>query len=165
MLYEEARKAIETGDTIAVRTSHGILGDLTKIVTRSPYTHVGVAIWVAGHLYMAELNGGRNHLVPLSQLTDFDVYARPAGISAEAADAAILFWLAKPVSYGFLALVAIGFLNWFRIKVFVHWRKILVCSGYVVAIYEHAGWSERSRVISPQELVDQLVLRFPSISA
>lgn len=165
MLYQEARKAIETGDTIAVRTSHGILGDLTKSITSSAYTHVGAAIWVAGRLYMAELNGGRNHLVPLSQLTDFDVYARPAGISVEAAEEAILFWLTESIPYGFLTFVAIGFLNCFRIKMFVHWRKSMVCSGFVVAIYERAGWPERSRVISPQELVDQLVLRFPSISA
>lgn len=142
--------AIETGDLIAVRTAHGIMGRLTQIITRSPYTHVGLAIWLGDELYMAELNGGRNHLIPASQLSDYDVYACPAGLRD--IDGAIRLWLRMPVDYGFLAFVAIGLLDWFRVKMFVHWRQVLVCSGYCVAIYEAAGWPEHSRIISPREL-------------
>jgi hypothetical protein len=148
---------IETGDLIAVRTAHGIMGRLTQFFTRSPYTHVGVAIWLGADLFMAELNGGRNHLVPISQIKDFDVYARPDGLSD--IEGAVRRWLQVPVDYGFLAFVAIGLLDWLRIKAFVHWRQILVCSGYCVAIYEAAGWPERSRIISPRELASWLTLK------
>lgn len=148
---------IETGDLIAVRTAHGVLGWLTQFVTRSPYTHTGVAVWLAGELFVAELNGGRNHLIPICQLTDYDVYAQPDGLGD--VGNAIQSWLRVPVDYGFLAFVAIGLLNWLRIKMFVHWRKVMVCSGYCVAIYESAGWPERSRVISPRELAAMLKLK------
>jgi hypothetical protein len=148
---------IETGDLIAVRTAHGILGRLTQIITRSPYTHAGIAVWLAGELFVAELNGGRNHLIPVCQLTNYDVYAQPDGLGN--VGSAIRAWLRYPVNYGFLAFVAIGLLNWFRIKMFVHWRKVMVCSGYCVAIYESAGWPERSRVISPRELAAMLKLK------
>lgn len=148
---------IETGDLIAVRTAHGIMGRLTQLVTSSPYTHVGVALWLGGELLMAELNGGRNHLVPMTQLTDYDVYAQPADLRDVVG--AIHQWLRLPVNYGFLAFVAIGLLDWFRIKAFVHWRQILVCSGYCVAIWETAGWPEHSRIISPRELAAGLDLK------
>jgi hypothetical protein len=149
--------SIETGDLIAVRTAHGIMGRLTQFVTRSPYTHVGIVIRLGSDLFMAELNGGRNHLVPLSQLTDYDVYACPTGLRD--IDGAIRQWLRLPVDYGFLAFAAIGLLDWFRIKAFVHWRQILVCSGYCVAIYETAGWPEHSRIVSPRELAADLELK------
>lgn len=149
--------SIETGDLIAVRTAHSIMGRLTQIITRSPYTHAGIAFWLAGDLYMAELNGGRNHLVPMSQLADYDVYACPDGLRD--IDGAIRQWLRLQVNYGVLAFVAIGLLDWFRIKAFVHWRQILVCSGYCVAIYETAGWPEHSRIVSPRDLATGLVLK------
>lgn len=148
---------IETGDCIAVRTAHGILGRLTQIVTASPYTHTGIAKWIDGDLFMSELNGGRNHLIPVSQLTDYDVYAHPDDLVG--LEGAINAWLQHPVDYGYLAFAAIGLLNWFKIKAFVHWRKVMVCSGYCVAIYETAGWPERSRVISPRELTAQLTFK------
>ena len=151
-------QTIDTGDAILVRTAHSILGRLTQILTRSPYTHAGVAIWVGGRLYMAELNGGRNHLVPMTQLTQYDVYACPDGL--QEVERAILGSLAQPIDYGYPALVLIGVLNWFRIKLFVHWRKVIVCSGFVVAVYEAAGWPECSRVVSPEELSKQLTMKF-----
>lgn len=150
-------KEINTGDLIAVRKAHGILGRLTQIITRSPYTHVGTAIWLAGKLFVAELNGGRNHLIPIIQIDEYDVYECPEGL--ENIEAAIMRWLDFSISYGMVAFVAIGFLDWFKIKTFVHWRKILVCSGYCVAIYETAGWPEHSHIISPRELASELKLK------
>lgn len=159
MLYDQARDLVETGDVILVTTSHSWLSRLTQIVTRSPYHHAGVAIWIGNRLYMAELNGGRNHTIPMSQLVEFDVYKRPAEVTVEGATYAIYQWLAQVIEYGFGAFLAIGLLNLCRIKLFVHWRKYIVCSGFVVAILETAGWPERSRVISPRELAEQLELK------
>ncbi len=159
LTYQEARSQIATGDLIAVRSPHGIIGKLTQFFTRSPYTHTGIAIWIEGGLYMGELNGGRNHLIPLSQLdgSDFDVYSPPPGLS-NIADA-LFFWLRLQIDYAYVAFVAIGLLNWLRAKVFVHWRQMLVCSGWCVAVYEEAGWGEHSRIVSPGELAAMLTLK------
>lgn len=159
LTYQEARSHIETGDLIAVRSAHGIIGRLTQFFTRSPYNHTGIAIWIEGGLYMGELNGGRNHLIPLSQLDrcDFDVYHPPPGLS-NIADA-LFFWLRLQIDYAYVAFVAIGLLNWLRAKVYVHWRQMLVCSGWCVAVYEEAGWGEHSRIVSPGELAAMLMLK------
>jgi len=157
--YKEARNKIADGDLVAVRAAHGVLGYLTKFFTRSQYTHTGLAIWDEDGLYLAELNGGRNHKIPMSQLEhiDFDVYEKPHGLRN--IRSAITKWLRKPIDYGYLAFFAIGLLNWLKVKMFVPWRKILVCSGWCVAVYEEAGWPRRSRVISPQELTEELELK------
>lgn len=166
MEYFEARGQIEDGDLIAVRGETGILAFLTRLVTRSPVTHTGTAIWMDGGLWMAELNSGRNHAVPLSQLdkTDFDVYHCPVedrAVVRQAIEAA----LRSKINYGFWALLVIGLLNWLQIKVFLHARRILVCSGYCVMIYETAGWPERTRILSPRELIDQLEFKFSVVAS
>lgn len=158
MNYTDYAPNIKSGDLIAVPTAHSIMGKLTQFFTRSPYTHVGTALWIGEELFMAELNGGRNHLIPIIQLNDFDVYQCPDGLYA--IETAIRKWLNYPVDYGFIAFVAIGLLNWFKIKKFIKWRKILVCSGYCVAIYETAGWPECTRILSPGELAAMLKLKF-----
>lgn len=159
MLYDDARVHIRTGDLIAVRSVHSILTRLTQIVTRSPYTHIGVAIWLDGGLWMAELNGGRNHIIPMSQLRDtaFDVYKCP--ISEAAAREAILESLRVMVPYSPLAFLVIGFLDLFKIEIFVHWRKILVCSGYASKIYDIGKWGEHSYILSPRAIAALLDFR------
>jgi hypothetical protein len=158
MNYMEYSPLINTGDLIAVPTAHSIMGKATQFFTRSPYTHVGVAVWIGGELFMAELNGGRNHLIPIIQLNKFNVYKCPDGLTD--VGGSIKKWLSYQVDYGFVAFLAIGFLTWFKIKAFVHWRSVMVCSGYCVAIYETAGWPEHSRVISPGQLTELLKLKF-----
>lgn len=162
MEYAAIRDSIKTGDLIAVRNGTGIRNRLVAFFTRGPYTHCGLAIWIAGRLYMTELNDGFNHLVPLSQLDDmaFDVYAHPPELTEDALEAAIMSWLASKVDYGYLAFFTIGLLDWLRVKAFVHWRRIMVCSGYCVANWETAGWAEHSRILSPVDLAAEVVLKF-----
>lgn len=159
MLYEDARHLIQSGDAIAVRTVHNLLGAMTKFFTRKPYTHIGLASWRGGRLYLAELNGGRNHLVPISQLTEFDVYHCPVARTNEDIEAAIDDALAVPIPYGFFALLVIGLLEWLNIDKHIKWNRVLVCSGWCVAVYEALGWADHSRIISPGKLVEDLVLR------
>lgn len=161
MIYMESRDQIKDGDVVLVKKAHNIMGKLTQYFTRSLYTHAGVAIWIDGGLYMAELNGGRNHLIPLSQLADtpFDVYECPLK-DKSLIRKSIFNWLRFVVPYGFSAFVAIGIINYFRIKEFIHWRKVLVCSGYCVAILEDAGWEEHTRILSPGDLSRMLLLKF-----
>lgn len=160
MLYDIARDQIDTGDVIAVKEKYGVLSAFTRFFTRSDYTHVGIAIWLHDGLWMAELNGGRNHIIPISQLSDvpYDVYHCPVEDRSRV-DKAITDSLRVRVDYGFAALIPIGLLNFLDVKVFLHARQILVCSGYCVAILEAAGWPERSRIISPKELVADLKIK------
>lgn len=160
MDYATARSLIDDGDLIAVREHSGFLTPFTRFFTRSPVTHVGIALWMDGGLWMGELNGGKNHAVPLSQLsdTDFDVYYPPVPSRAKAREA-VQEALRIKIPYAFGVLPVIGLLDWLRIKVFIHARKLLVCSGWCVMVYERAGWPERTRVLSPADLVAQLTLK------
>lgn len=159
--YEAARPHIQTGDTVAIKGRSGLLAHFTRFFTRSDYTHTGIAFWMADGLWMFEINGGRNHIIPLSQLVEeeFDVFCRPDGLSPEAVLQAVMDNLRSRVDYGFLAIPVIGLLDFLKIKLFVHWRRILVCSGMVVKVYEDAGWPHHSRVISPRALAALLTLR------
>jgi hypothetical protein len=161
MDYQHARPLIEDGDLIAVREHEGVLTPITRFFTSSQITHVGIACWMDGGLWMGELNAGKNHAVPLSQLseTDFDVYYPPVPSRAKVR-ASLLEALREKIHYAFGMLAAIGLLNWFRINVFIHARKLLVCSGWCVMVYEKADWPERTRVLSPADLVKQLTLKF-----
>jgi hypothetical protein len=162
MQYSEIRDLIETGDLISVRSGESLLNRATKFFT-GPYIHCGLAIWLAGRLYMTELNGGRNHLIPLSQLEalDFDVYARPDGLTIEACEASILENLGRKVDYGYAALVAIGVIEWLKLTLVVKWSKILVCSGYCIKNWQDAGWKgAASRVVSPTKLAGMVRLKF-----
>jgi hypothetical protein len=152
MNYQQARNTIQTGDLIVNCRAHSILGTMTQTFTHSKYTHSGVAVWLGDRLFMADLNSGRNHLTAVSQLEDFDVYEAPPGLHEHDIETAIFDWLAKPINYGFLAFPVIGVKCALGLKTFIHWRKIIVCSGGSVQIYEMAGWSEHSRMVSPGEL-------------
>jgi hypothetical protein len=169
--YPDARQQIQDGDLIAVRGSH-LIDHLTSLVTKSPYTHTGVAVWCDGRLFMADLNSGRNHLTALSCVPDFDVFSPPAGLDRATIRAALFDWLATPIDYGFAAFVAIGLECMLeRRTLFENWRGIVVCSGGSVMIYENAAqrmqdaglapppaWLRHSRMLSPGELASELTL-------
>lgn len=162
MLYSEIRDQIETGDLISICTVGNLLNRATKFFT-GKYVHSGQAIWLAGRLYMTELNGGRNHLIPMSQLdgVEFDVHARPDELTAEACEVAILDNLGRKVEYGYPALLAIGLVEWLKLNLVVKWSKILVCSGYGVKNWQDAGWTgAASRVISPTKLAGMVRFKF-----
>jgi hypothetical protein len=158
--YAQARQYIEDGDLIAVRGRNGLLAHLTRLLSRSPVTHTGIALWMGEALWMVELNSGKNHAIPVSQLDGmpFDVYDPPVPDRA-AIRAATIAALRSKISYAFIALPVIGLLNLMQVKVLLHARRLLVCSGYCVLIYEVAGWPERTRILSPAELVAQLHLK------
>lgn len=156
MNYDLARWKIETGDLVAVRATTGPLTPFTRFFTHSDYTHVGIAFWMDDGLWLAEINGGANHAIPLSQLmeVDFDVFYRPDGITAAAILGAIRTALRRRIHYGYLSLPVIGLINYFGIRAFLHARQILSCAGYCVMTYEAAGWPECTRILSPQDLTE-----------
>lgn len=160
MKYDEARQYIQDGDIVLVRSAHSLFGWLTKLFT-GVYTHSGVAVWIEGGLWMVEINGGRNHAIPLSQLSDvdFDVYYPPNNLDRMAIKTVALRTLRVMIPYGFVATIVIGINEFFGINRFIHWRKIIICSGYVVEILDLAGWSEHSYIVSPTKLSELLLLK------
>ncbi|MEJ7804298.1 MAG: hypothetical protein WKG03_00025 [Telluria sp.] len=162
MEYAQAREHINTGDLISVRTPLSMMNRVTQFFTGS-YTHSGQALWMAGRLWVTELNGGRNHLIPLSQWEglEFDVHAAPDGLTRWDMERAIMDNLGRKVDYGYLAFVAIGLVEWLKLNLVVKWSKILVCSGYSVKNWQDAGWTgAASRVISPTKLAGMVHFKF-----
>lgn len=155
--YENARSHILDGDCIAVRKKTGFLPTLTRYFTDSEYTHTGIAVWLDGGLWVAELNGGGNHVIPLSQIegVDFDVFEPPPNTRPRIREAVLEASRVK-TPYAFLLLPVIGLLNWVKAKVYLPWRRLLVCTGYCVMVYEKAGWQAPSRALSPKQLVELL---------
>jgi hypothetical protein len=162
MNYAEARPQIMDGDIIEVLTAHSLFNWLTKLFT-GRYVHTGIAFWLDGGLWMVEINGGKNHAIPLSQLdgTDFDVFYPPYRLSRAAIRKAALESIRAKTSYGFLATIATGINEFFGFNRFIHWRGQLDCTGYVVKILEAAGWSEHSYIVSPTRLSEMLIFRLP----
>jgi hypothetical protein len=160
MNYTEARKKIKTGDIINIRKHSGIISKLTEIFTRSPYTHTGISIWLNGGLWMAEINSGHNHLIPLSQFADinFDVFECPVDRNKVRTD--ILESLRVRVNYGIISFILLGIYNLFRIKERVSSLKDKVCSEYVQDILINAGWNSPGKMVSPYDLSKILKLKF-----
>lgn len=151
---------IEDGDLISIKKSHGIFGWLTKFFT-GKYTHTGIAVLIENKLWMVEINGGRNHAIPLNQYgdKDYDVSYPPIGLNRAKIREAALESLNVMTNYGFIATIATGVNEFFGFNKFIHWRKIRHCAGYAVSIYEKAGWEEHSYIISPTKLTELLIFK------
>lgn len=141
MRYDEARPLIKDGDMIAVKRRSGLLAVGTRIVTGSPYTHTGVAVWSDGRLLMAQANGGGVNFVPVSQMAEFafDVFDCPVDRGA----AVLQCWLLLGTRTGY------GYADLWRL--FLHIRlgfplpaqgnSGLICSALTARTYQLAGWS------------------------
>jgi hypothetical protein len=160
MNYDEVRDKIKTGDVISVRAKNGIIADMIRLVTRSPYSHSGIAIWLGDGLWMAEINSGHNHLVPLSQYQymDFDVFECPA--DRDRTQVEILQSLRFRIDYGILSFFMIGYATVFGAKGRFTTRKAKVCSEYVQTILINSGWSVPDKMVSPADLASKLTLKF-----
>lgn len=136
MVYERARSLILDGDLIAVRGRRGFIPILTRLVTRSPFTHTGIALWLDGGLWIAEMNLGGNHLIPASQLRDdFDVFDCPCNRAA--LRDVVLRRLRTARRYGVLDLFSIAarrLLGW-RLGNSAH----EICSEFSARAYIEAG--------------------------
>ena len=144
MDYATARPLIRSGDVIGVMSRKGPLAWATRAVMwisgGKPYTHVGIALWQADRLYLVELNGGGNHLVPLSQISQpFDV-ARPlAGVTDDDVAGAVDAELEHHVSYGVWSLAIIGLRRLFGQAPRAPFG--LVCSSFVAGILHRLRWA------------------------
>lgn len=157
MKYEQARELIQDGDLIAVKSRHGGLVALTRLVTRSPYTHTAVALWLDGGLWVAEMGFDGNHLVPLSHHAGkgFEVFDCP--IERATLRKWVTEVMREPLEYDLLDLLRIAC------------NRILgvalagdgggrVCSAFSASIYLWAGWPARGlpSIPAPDDVVRAL---------
>ena len=154
MKYDKARSNILDGDLIAVVDVPSLYARATRFFTRSPYSHVGVALWLDEGLWLVELNAGSNHAKPLSQIPEFDVYNCP--VNRAAVRKAALESLRINVPYSWLTVVVSGALDFFHLPKPRNWDHGLVCSSYCIELYEAAGWPSESETLSPGDLCDLL---------
>ena len=158
MDYAAARPLIRSGDVIGVMSRKGPLAWITRAVMRisggRPYTHVGLAMWQAGRLYIVELNGGGNHMRPLSQISEpFDITRPLPGVSPEDVQIAVDFELEEHVGYGTGSLILIGLRRLFGTAPRAPWG--LVCSGYTASILRRLGWAPEG--LHPMPAPDEIM--------
>lgn len=155
-----AELGLEDGDTINICGDRRWLARVICWITRKKYSHSGLALWYGDRWWLSELNGGHNHLTDLAQWENFDVFARPREVSGPAIREQILSSLAVRIAYGVLSFLVIGLLELLGIHFFIHWRQILVCSSLNVKLYVRCGWPDRTFLVSPGRLAEQLHFKF-----
>ena len=148
MNYSDIRAGIRTGDLIAFRKKHGLLAMLTRWITKSPYTHTALVIWVGlgeeRRLLVAEQKASGAFLTPLSQYAgdDFDVFDAPHEVLIDVGD---MIWktLGLPICYDVFDLLRIAanrMIGWPLPK---RDDANLVCSALSATIWLKSGWQAR----------------------
>lgn len=142
MIYADVRNSIRTGDLIAVKKRSGFLPVATRIVTNSPYTHTGIALWAGGRLLLAQTNGGGCNMAPLSQEAayDFTVFDCPIA-NRNIVEGNIWTMLGTRIPYGFVDLARIAGYKLFGIPLPKQDGTDLVCSALSAKIYLESGWT------------------------
>jgi len=162
MNYKEVRPLLKTGQSIGVKESKSVLNKFTRFFTYSEYTHTGIVQVDSSGAYLAELNGGKNHKIPMSQLMNksFDVYECPPECLQDI-DESINRWLRYEIHYGLLAFIAIGFMKFFNFSFKIKLKHSLVCSGLCINMLSTANWSKTVDVLtSPGDYLAELKLLY-----
>lgn len=146
------------GDLVAVRSTHGGFARLVQMVTRSPYSHCAVALWLDGGLWVAEMDGAKNVLVPLSQYahTPFDVFRCP--VDRETVRQAVLESLRGRITYDWADIAYLGLNRVLGLPLPIADDSGLVCSSYAAVAYLQAGWkpAELPAICTPGEVAAAL---------
>lgn len=138
--YQRARRFIRTGDLIAVKRRGGVLAAATRLVTQSPYTHTGIALWEGERLLLAHTTGAGSHLVPLSHVQHaYNVFRCP--VDPEAARSAVWATFGEPIGYDVMDLVRIASHIVLGTKLPELDDEELICSALSARIYQLAGWN------------------------
>lgn len=165
MNYATVRNQIRTGDLIAVRKRSGVLPVMTRLVTRSPYTHTAVALWCGdlGHrrLLVAEAKASGACLTPLSQYADvdFDVWRAPRE-TLLSIDAVIWEILGAPVGYDVSDLLRIALNRLAGVPLPSHDNALKICSALSATLWLQAGWRPRylPSIPAPDDVVAALAV-------
>jgi hypothetical protein len=143
MNYAAARDLIQDGDVVVVKRRSSALAVLTRLVTRSPYTHTGIAVWSGGRLLLVQANGGGVNAAPLSQEAEFafDVYDPPAGLARSEIVQAAWDAIGARLSYAIADLFEIWLYLWFGIPLPEKPGEDPICSLLTARILMAAGWA------------------------
>ncbi len=130
---------LKDGDALLVRSTRSLLGKLTVLVTRSPYTHAAVVVMIDSVPWVAEMKSDGNHLVPLARYydTDCDVFAFPG--DRKLVRQSTLDSLNGAISYDFMELVEIAAFNLAAFKLPVTNQGGMVCSSYAKWLWLSSG--------------------------
>ncbi len=159
LTYATARDQIKTGDLIAVRGGKGLAAWLIRTITRSPYTHTGVAFWLAHRLLIAETQQGPASLVPVSQYAgyDFDVFAAPVAPGVACFARGYVFQvLGARINYAWSDLIRIWLHEWFHVPLPEPSADARICSSLSELIYQQMGWQpphDAPALMTPRDLV------------
>lgn len=157
-IYSEIRPHVADGDLVAVRSRHGVFPNLTRLITRSPYTHTAIALWLEGGLWIAEMRSGGNVLVPLSQRAneDFDVFDCP--VDRANVRGWLLQRLRSKTDYDVLDLARIAAWRLFGVPLPEQDDDQLVCSAFAAMAWLYGGWQPKGlpSIAAPGDVVDAL---------
>lgn len=170
--YSEARSQICSGDVIGIAT-RGPLSALIRLVQRlvgfedrSNMAHTGVAKWIDGRLFLVEMDGVRNVMVPLSQYMGLPMYVFECPVSELAMAGPFDDVVGHYIGYGYFDLIRIGVRMIFGLEsqnIQETDQTDLVCSHFVLNWLMRAGWvppADMPSEPSPCEICAPLALRF-----
>lgn len=148
---------IQDGDLVAVKSTSGGLAALIRLITGKPYTHTAIALRIDGALWLAEMDAGGNHLVPIEHIAHhaFDVFDFPGDRAIVRRCA--LDSLKGRIRYDLLDLLRIAFDNLFHLRLPRTDRGGMVCSSYSGWLWRGAGVRiVGPLIISPGALVEAI---------
>ncbi len=130
---------LKDGDALLVRSTRSLLGKLTVLVTRSPYTHAAVVVVIDGVPWVAEMKSDGNHLVPLARYfdADCDVFAFPG--AADLVRRNTLDSLNGSIAYDFMELLEIAAFNLAHFQLPRTNQGGMVCSSYAKWLWLSSG--------------------------
>ena len=140
MSYESIRPYIQDGDLIAFKTPSGVFPRLIRLFTGKPYTHLAGALWLDDGLWIAEMDGLKNVLVPLSQYAKipFSVFTCPVS-DREAVRSQLLEGLREHITYDWMDIVRLGLYFLFRVPLPKE-NDSLQCASWMARAYARSGW-------------------------
>jgi hypothetical protein len=133
---------VKSGDTIAIRGNSFISKGIRKI-THGNISHVGIAMWMDGRLWLVEMDGIKNVIIPLSQYSDtqMSLYDSPMGVPPNVND---FIWshLQYERNYSW-----VNFFKLFLTLLLSHTphlpRSTLyseICTEFNMTFYRYLGW-------------------------
>lgn len=145
MNYPEFLKHVKTGDTVAVFKSRDWIGKLIHLVTGDARVHCGIVFLQEDEAFVAEMDGKKNVIIPLSQYDDSRMELYPCPVEAGVREVKSSIWklLGERKSYNWADIVRIGFgliFRWAKIMPKVRGNQKMICTEFNERVYRELGW-------------------------
>ena len=156
MDYYEAREKIKNGDLISFRVNgRNFLHRLTSWLTKSPYYHTAIAVWLkaeagTSRLFVSEAHGAGRRLLPMSAYLGKPMDVTPSPVAFNLIEAPMLANVGM-VPYGFFVYLAIGIRLLFGITARDD-KGAEICSELPQRLYIRGGLDLPAKPLAPSEL-------------